>query len=135
MVNINKFHKDIQPGNIYLIYTDEEKNNFDVRLGGFNLSINEEDINYTTCSNFEEDPIFKAPEVLFKGNHSKCDLWSIGQLIYYLYFLKPLNFLFKYKKPNDNDLADLISKLVVEDINTRMSWKEYFSHPFFKKYQ
>ena len=135
MVNINKFHKDIQPGNIYLIYTDEEKNNFDVRLGGFNLSINEEDINYTTCSNFEEDPIFKAPEVLFKGNHSKCDLWSIGQLIYYLYFLKPLNFLFKYKKPNDNDLADLISKLVVEDINSRMSWKEYFSHPFFKKYQ
>ena len=36
MVKIDKYHKDIKPGNIFIVYTDYEKNNFDIRLGGFN---------------------------------------------------------------------------------------------------
>ena len=31
MVKMNRFHKDIKPGNIYIIYTNDEKDNFDIR--------------------------------------------------------------------------------------------------------
>ena len=133
MVKIDKYHKDIKPGNIYIVYTDYEKNNFDIRLGGFNLSIDEEKSNHgTSC---EGNDYFKAPESFFKGNHKKCDLWSIGILIYYLSFLKPLKNLENFRKPKDEDLKDLITKLVVIPSDERMNWEQYFSHPFFKKYQ
>ena len=36
MHEIGYYHKDIKIGNIYIIYTTEEKNNFDIKLGGFN---------------------------------------------------------------------------------------------------
>ena len=133
MVKIDKYHKDIKPGNIYIVYTDYEKNNFDIRLGGFNLSIDEEKSNHgTSC---EGNDYFKAPESFFEGNHKKCDLWSIGILIYYLSFLKPLKNLENFRKPKDEDLKDLITKLVVIPSDERMNWEQYFSHPFFKKYQ
>ena len=135
MVEINRFHKDIKPGNIFIIYTDEEKNNFDIRLGGFNLSINEEDSNHSSCSSCIGDEVFKAPEVLHEGIHNKCDLWSIGVLIYYLYFLKFLKSPLNFKKPSDKDLEDLVTKLIVIKPDKRMSWDDYFSHNFFKKYQ
>ena len=86
MVKIDKYHKDIKPGNIFIVYTDYEKNNFDIRLGVFNLSIDEEKSNHDTCC--EGNDYFKAPESFFEGNHKKCDLWSIGILIYYLSFFK-----------------------------------------------
>lgn len=133
MVKIDKYHKDIKPGNIFIVYTDYEKNNFDIRLGGFNLSIDEEKSNHgTSC---EGNDYFKAPESFFEGNHKKCDLWSIGILIYYLSFLKPLKNLENFRKPKDEDLKDLITKLVVIPSDERMNWEQYFSHPFFKKYQ
>ena len=133
MVQIERYHKDIKPGNIYIIYSEGEKNNFDIRLGGYNLSVDEEGSNHSSCC--EGNDYFKAPESLFIGNHKKCDLWSIGVLIYYLSFLKPLKNPKIFRKPKDKDLNDLITKLVVEDYDRRMNWEQYFSHPFFKKYQ
>ncbi len=133
MVKINRNHKDIKPGNIFIIYIDEEKNNFDVRLGGFNLSIEEESSGGSSCCGGNE--IFIAPETFDKGFHNKCDLWSIGVLIYYLSFLKVLHDPDHYKKPLDKDLSDLVTKLIVKNVKKRMNWDEYFSHPFFKKYQ
>ena len=132
MVKINRNHKDIKPGNIFIIYIDEEKNNFDVRLGGFNLSIEEESSGGSSCCGGND--IFIAPETFDKGFHKKCDLWSIGVLIYYLNFLKVLHDPVHYKKPLDKDLSDLVTKLIVKDVKKRMDWDEYFSHPFFKKY-
>ena len=70
-----------------------------------------------------------------EGIHNKCDLWSVGVLIYYLYFLKPLRSPLNFKTPNDKDLGDLVRKLIVVNIDKRMNWDDYFSHPFFKKYQ
>ena len=132
MVKFNRFHKDIKPENIFIIYLNDEKDNFDIRLGGFILSIDEEESNHGSCVLGNDN--FKAPEAYKKGNHDKCDLWSVGVLIYYLYFLKPLRDPFNYKKPADKDLRDLIEKLIVYESKNRMNWEEYFSHPFFKKY-
>ena len=132
MVELNRFHKDIKPGNIYIIYTNDEKDNFDIRLGGFILNVDEEGSNHSSCSLGNDN--FKAPESNNGGKHDKCDLWSVGVLIYYLYFLKTLKDPFKYKNPDDKDLSDLMNKLIVFQPAKRMNWEEYFSHPFFKKY-
>jgi serine/threonine protein kinase len=37
-----------------------------------------------------------------------------------------------FKKTNDEDLNDLISKLLNPDPGERISWEQYFNHPFFK---
>ena len=93
--------------------------------------------------------MFKAPEIE-KGEPSKkckkCDLYSIGIILYYL---KTGEYIFddetwdkikKNKKENnikkiydDDKLNDLIKKLVVIDPHKRMEWKDYFDHPFFKE--
>ena len=77
---------------------------------------------------------FRAPEALVEGEHKKCDLWSIGVLIYYLYFLRNLNRPFNFRKPDDPDLKYLTENLIV-DVKERMDWNDYFSHPFFKKFK
>ena len=111
------------------------------------------DNNTNNFKNLSENKIlsnieYMAPEIL-KGenNYEKSDLWSLGVIIYNLYFREyPFdgetkdkilsqiknnnNFL---KKSKDVELEKLIKKLLVEDPNKRISWKEYFNHPFFKR--
>ena len=98
-----------------------------------------------------------APEILkilkveeeeeIKEYSDKCDLWSIGVIIYELYFKKPpyngLNASAMLKLIQNNgqkflqksgyDLLDnLIENLLIEDPIKRISWDEYFNHLFFK---
>ena len=37
-----------------------------------------------------------------------------------------------YKQPDDPDFRDIINKLLVFNDQNRLSWDEYFNHPFFK---
>ena len=77
-----------------------------------------------------------------EGN-SKSDLWSIGLILYYLYFKEfPFNNLDEYlnynkdvilKKTNITLLDDLISKLLVKEPKDRITWENYFIHPFNKQ--
>ena len=88
---------------------------------------------------------FVAPEIL-NGNEyiEKCDLWSIGCIIYTLHFkeypikseneneiLKEIKKL-KLKKSSDNEINNLIKALLIEDPKNRLSWEDYFNHAFFK---
>ena len=93
--------------------------------------------------------LIMAPEILkMEPYNEKCDLWSLGVNIYQLYTKKiPYNSTFemgilkeiKEKKQSVLDiipeedalLKDLLSKLLVEDPEKRISWEEYFAHPFF----
>ena len=89
-----------------------------------------------------------APEILEgKEYNNKCDLWSLGIIIYNLYFKK-----MPYKgdtiiavfnnikasekkvleKTGDENLDDLIDKLLEVNPEKRISWKDYFEHKFFK---
>ena len=96
-------------------------------------------------NNFEKTCI-NAPEILGgKGHCDKSDLWSIGVIIYTLYFndypfkgtntseiLKQISLVNDILRKSENSiLDDLIRKLLVEDPEQRLSWDEYFHHPFF----
>ena len=92
-----------------------------------------------------------APEILDdKPYDSKSDLWSLGVIIYQMYFndfpykantdaalLKKIEndkkqILIKKKSTNDKELDDLIIKLLKYNPDERLTWNEYFNHPFFK---
>ncbi len=92
--------------------------------------------------------IIMAPEILEgEAYNNKCDLWSLGVIIYQLYTKKP-PYDGKFDKIilkqinelgqsvldviEDKTLKDLLSKLLVKNPNNRISWKEYFEHKFFK---
>ena len=91
-------------------------------------------------------PLTMAPEVLNEEDYNyKCDLWSLGVIIYQLFFkeypykgesaislLKRINndghkFL---KKSNDSKLDNLIRNLLVKDPDKRYTWEQYFNDKF-----
>ena len=87
---------------------------------------------------------FKAPEVDKGKVSNKCDLYSLGII---LYMLKTGEYIFegkniyeiltnkkanKMKKDTDDEILNkLIKKLVVIEPRDRISWDAYFDDPFF----
>ena len=89
---------------------------------------------------------YMAPEILMEQNFDlKCDLWSLGIIIYILYFRKHpypmaksefalINHINNYgqkdfQKSKNEDFDNLIIRLLIKD-KERISWEEYFKHPF-----
>ena len=73
---------------------------------------------------------FMAPEILFNDhNKNSCDLWSIGIIIYYLYYNKvPFDEKdifqknFKLNKFTDYKILEfLLKNLLVVDVNKRIN--------------
>ena len=147
MVNKRILHNAIKLQNILL---KEEKTKFIVKLKITDDSCSLDDATNLLSSAIENNNLkITSPEIL-KGEKyiEKCDLWSIGILIYSLYFkefpfkgndenelLKNIKSILeekKLKKINDNNnLNDLMNKLLTIDPKNRITWKEYFKHPFF----
>ena len=90
---------------------------------------------------------YSAPELLIGENYNyKIDLWSIGIILYKLYFnefpytgetqVSIYNDIKKHKNfkvCEDNPLFNnLIKKLLVIDPNDRMDWDEYLNHKFWE---
>ena len=137
-----------------------DKNLFHLNINSYNILIKKEnDKNIYLLSDFwfqnikqkylineNDDLISVAPEIKLNSsnNLNKADLWSIGILLYNLYFNKSpfqndeeyLNFISKNEKlklnSNNEDLNDLIENLLISDSNKRISWEDYFDHNFFK---
>ena len=91
--------------------------------------------------------LYNAPEIIKGENYDgKCDLWSLGFIIYFLLFKEfhikkesyKINLNFdkfdqKSLKESGNELLDdLIKKLLEKDPEKRISWEQYFEHAFFK---
>ena len=137
----NKYsHRDIKLENILIKFIDERKTKFIPKLCdyGFSKQIEQESGNTSLGSRKTW-----APEVAARtGNYGeKADLWSIGVILYLCYFkdypYKDIKNVImenklEYKKPNNYFLADLIDRLLVIDPIKRMTWEQYFNHPFFK---
>ena len=137
-------HRDLKPDNILI---KNEKDKLIVKLCDYGISKN---INRTKLRTHLGTVCYMAPEImeLKEGNiyDDKCDLWSLGIIIYELFFgyipyngnnehiiIQQIN---KYgkkllRKTEDKKLDDLINKLLEKDPMKRIGWDDYFNHPFF----
>ena len=144
MIDNGYIHRDLKPENILIKYTDTNEDSFDIKLTDFGFSSYEIESSIKTHSNVGTEK-YKAPEVdNFKYN-KKCDLWSLGIILYELYTNK---YIFDSKnlkerkinrekgrivKETDNEMINkLIRKLIQVDIEKRIGWEEYFNDAFFK---
>ena len=135
-------HRDLKPDNILIKYTDANKNDFDIKLTDFGLSTGMVSSLIKTHTNAGTE-IYMAPEIN-KNNadtnryNNKCDLWSLGIILYELYTNE---YIFdsdesrnegKVKKTDNEMINKLIGKLIQVDIDKRIGWEEYFNDDFFK---
>ena len=137
-------HRDLKLQNILVKYEDKGKTILKLTDYGLSkklLSISKKFSSLAGTANF------MAPEIMKSQKYNEeCDLWSLGVIIHILCFknypykgegendiLKEIKKINKdsLKKTGNSDLDDLLSRLLVEDPKERITWKEYFNHPFF----
>jgi serine/threonine protein kinase len=144
MINKQFIHRDLKPENILIKYTDTNKTNFDIKLTDFGFSTNEINSSIHTYS-FAGSVNYIAPEIETNHYNNKCDLWSLGIILYELYTNKYIfdsnipieREMNRYKgnivKETDNEMINkLIKKIIQVDIEKRIGWEEYFDDDFFK---
>jgi serine/threonine protein kinase len=134
----NLVHRDIKPENILIKYIDSSKTKFIPKLSDYFAS---RELEAGRANSVIGTPDFMSPEVSEGQNYdNKCDLYSIGVMMYNLYFgsfpFERSKSKIEKDKPKSKDcedkvLDDLLNKLLVYDPEKRISWDEYFKHPFF----
>ena len=144
-------HRDIKLNNILIKYLNKEKTKYNVLLSDYGIS----NQLYSLTGKFNThagSQVIMAPEILNDEDYSdKCDLWSLGVIIYQLY---TKNFPYKgtvekailkqieteglkvLDKINEKDkkLKNLLSHLLVRNPKHRYSWEEYYKDPFLCNY-
>jgi serine/threonine protein kinase len=140
-------HRDIKINNILLEYRFGDENDYIPRIADFGISReNSTDSNPMTAS--ISWLLLSAPEILQNGTDYSfaSDLWSIGVLLYKIAFGKypyegngPVDIFMKimtgpkkFEKSGDANFDDLINKLLEKDKERRITYEQYFNHPFFK---
>ena len=106
IMNENKMaHRDLKPQNILVKYKNEnDKNEFIIKLSDYG----EASILTMTRKVFSSNAgtlDFMAPEILNREPYDlKCDLWSLGVIIYILYFrIHPENLKYHIQKSKKED--------------------------------
>ncbi len=142
--NENIIHRDLKPSNILLSLDQINKTTFKLSDYGISKILNK---NNNITKTINGTPLTMAPEVL-KGEFTtiKSDIWSLGIIIYFMYFGEyPYNGINEYqiiqniesnkklKEINDKELNDLVNKMLIKNEKERISWDDYFNHPFFKE--
>ena len=140
-------HRNLKLENILVNY---ENSKYIFKIGDYGVSIIVDSFSKRKSS-IEDTFDGTAPEILKGEKYDyKCDLWSLGIIIYILYFKLYLydedtckNLLLKMKiggsrelkKSGNKDLDNLLSGLLSKDPKSRITWEEYLNHPFFKNKQ
>jgi serine/threonine protein kinase len=146
MVYYKIIHRDIKLKNI-LVKNGCFINDYTVKLCDYGVGRQLETLskqNLTISGTIDT----MAPEILEeKPYDNKCDLWSLGVIIYQLCFkqypyngntsydlMNQINQLKQnhFKKTNDENLNALIRDLLKPNPEERITWDQYFNHPFFK---
>ena len=74
-------HTNLKPENILI----KNKNDIHIKLSDYKLTKNFININNSKFKNYRSD-YYQAPEVYQNKRHEKSNLWSIGLILYNLYF-------------------------------------------------
>ena len=140
-------HRDLKLQNILFKYKNKEKTNFVFKISSY--SVSKEFFSSSERFSTKVGTInFMAPEVLEGEKYNfKCDLWSLGIIIYILYFknypymgmnelalknqIKNLGQKI-LKSSGNNNFDDLVRGLLTSIPEERFNWEQYFNHPFFE---
>ncbi|MCQ2817514.1 MAG: protein kinase [archaeon] len=131
-------HRDIKPENCFLNLDGE------LQLGDFGGSnyLENESVRMTTCGT----PPYHSPEMISgKGYGVSVDIWAVGVLIFeVLCGYSPFNYnqletnvlslKINYPKNINPLLKDLISKILVIDVDKRLSLRQICEHEFIRQY-
>ena len=145
------------------ILKDEKIINGNIKLSNILININEFNKTSIKLSYYDSITFFDKTEYLINLTNNICytippeimngesyndksDIWSLGIIIYYMLYKKyPYEGKTEYnlyeniisnkikKFSEDEELNDLLIKMLKEDINERISWEDYFNHSFFNK--
>ena len=143
MHNNGILHRDIKPENILIKFVDSSKTNYIPKIGDYGIS---RELDNGKAATILGSPKYMSPEILIGEDEytDKSDLFSLGTMIYELYF-NSFPFIFpktkkeikknytakKKKDCEDKLLDDLLNKLLKFEPDERISWEDYFLHPFF----
>ena len=150
----NIIHRDLKLENIMIDHIEKDLSTSEPY---FFIKI----IDFGSCKVFNKDKketqligtsYYIAPEVINKNYNEKCDIWSVGVILYMLVAKKPpfdgynLNIIFdkiteeEYNKHSrkmldfSDEVRDLLDKLLEKNVEKRLSAKEALNHPWFKIY-
>ncbi|XP_062273170.1 serine/threonine-protein kinase ULK1a isoform X1 [Scomber scombrus] len=142
-------HRDLKPQNILLCHTEGRRSspiNTCIKLAdfGFARHLQTNTMAATLCGS----PMYMAPEVIMSQNYdAKADLWSIGTIIYQcltgkapfhastpqelrLFYESNRNLLPSIPKETSSKLRHLLLRLLQRNHKERISFDEFFHHPF-----
>ncbi|XP_047238609.1 serine/threonine-protein kinase ULK1a isoform X2 [Girardinichthys multiradiatus] len=142
-------HRDLKPQNILLCHPEGRKScsiNTSIKIADFgfarHLQIN------TMAATLCGSPMYMAPEVIMSQNYdAKADLWSIGTIVYQcltgkapfhasspqelrLFYESNETLLPRIPKETSANLRHLLMGLLQRNHKERMSFDEFFHHPF-----
>ena len=127
-------HNDLKIENLLIKFKNNTKE-FDVKLADYGLAklvshtkdLSNNDWGLTPFTLEEKENIYIV---------EKIDLLILGIDIYRMLFKGIHNNFEEYDKKiskiKDEELKDLLKRMIVEDAHKRIEWDEYFNHPFFK---
>lgn len=142
----NISHRDIKPENFLLKYKADITN---IKMIDFGLSKDYSEVKVMQTPS--GSPYYIAPEVFNSSYDAKCDLWSIGVVLYIMLSGKvpfpgdsnkeiienvikgEYHFEHETFKNVSPQAKDLISKLLVKDVSKRFSAQEAYNHPWVVK--
>ncbi|XP_037832732.1 serine/threonine-protein kinase ULK1a isoform X2 [Kryptolebias marmoratus] len=142
-------HRDLKPQNILLCHPEGRRSssvNTSVKIAdfGFARHLQTNTMAATLCGS----PMYMAPEVIMSKNYdAKADLWSIGTIVYQcltgkapfhasspqelrLFYESSATLLPSIPKETSANLKHLLLGLLQRNHKERLSFDEFFNHPF-----